>query len=568
MFGFLRKLRWFAMGIFVMFAIISAVRYFRGPEVANNSYLVVDIEGEYSEGRPPSPLSRLVDDSHVLIETLSALETARADDRIKGVIARVRSTSLGWGQARELRDAIESFASADKEIITYLSADVIGGNLEYYLASVGDRVYLEAAGTPLLNGLSINYLFLGGLWEKFDVDVEVEQIREYKSFGDTLARRRMSAPHREMANSILDSVNDEFVGTIAESRGFTRVEVASLIDECPTSAADFVAVGLADRVVPFDILLEELGDGKKVATVDGNEYARIASRPNFRGGPQIAVIHAVGSIMSGDGGGVTGQSAGSDTLSKAFDEASEDKDVKAIVFRIDSPGGSAAASDQVWRKVKIAAQKKPVIASLGNVAASGGYYMASAADEIFTEPATLTGSIGVVLFKPNIAGLLGRMGIGTETLGRGRYSRLMDTTKGLDRAEATLLRNQMEGVYDLFLKRVSTGRDLSKEDVDAIGGGRVWTGNQAVDNGLADHIGGILDAVHRAADRANIDPIQSKIVFYPKRESLMDELSAIRLGQAASPLPSVLENAREAVWSAANLRPGIYTLAAGFFRIY
>jgi protease-4 len=246
----------------------------------------------------------------------------------------------------------------------------------------------------------------------------------------------------------------------------------------------------------------------------------------------------------------------------------DDSSIEAIVFRIDSPGGSAAASDKVWRQARLAGEKKPLIVSMGDVAASGGYYMACAGERVFAEPATLTGSIGVVLFKPNVAGLLGRIGVGSETIGRGRYARVMDLTKGLDSAERELLRTQMNGVYRLFVERVAVGRSMTDEEVDRVGGGRVWTGNQAVTAGLADEIGGLRHAIRQAAAAAGVsDPDTVEVVYLPAAKSLVQELVGLGGGNVYDVLPRVLARPLTGVMDYADLDAGVYALAGSVLTV-
>ncbi|RMD83896.1 MAG: signal peptide peptidase SppA [Candidatus Dadabacteria bacterium] len=235
---------------------------------------------------------------------------------------------------------------------------------------------------------------------------------------------------------------------------------------------------------------------------------------------------------------------GSRALAEAIEEAADDEEVRGIVVRIDSPGGSARAADEVWHAMRRAAVKKPVVASLGDVAASGGYYLACGADRIVAEPATLTGSIGVVLFKPNVAGLLERLGVSTEAIARGRYARIMDITKSFDDAERALVRSQINAVYRRFLDRVAQGRRMTVEEVDRLGGGRVWTGRQALENGLVDEAGGLKAAIRRAATAAGIaDPDRVELVYFPKAGGLLEQLLDVRtqLAETAAGPVSLLE---------------------------
>jgi protease-4 len=566
-----KKSKWWAVAILAVIAVLATINVLSGPSVPDGAYLVLRLRGDYAEGPPKALVARLVEDGKVLVGLLDNIDKAAHDDRIKGIIVRVGALEIGWARAREIRDALGTARDAGKNVVAYLESDVVGGNLEYYLASVADKVYVPPASSAMLNGLSAHYTFLGGLWEKADIEMDVQQIREYKTFGDMISRRTMSPAHREMANSILDDVNREFLSTIAASRKLSPEEMQTIIDSCPASADDFVNAGLADATMFYDEITDQLGDGKPVPTVSEDTYDGVRRKSlGLGGGPRIAIIHAVGTIMPGKSGrrSILGRSVGSDTLADAFQDAVDDDSIKAIVFRIDSPGGSAAASDDVWRQVRLAGEKKPLIVSMGDLAASGGYYMACAADRIFAEPATLTGSIGVVMFKPNVAGLLEHLGIGSETLGRGRYARIMDLTKGLDSAERELLKSQMNGVYQLFVERVGVGRSMTGEEVDRIGGGRVWTGNQAVTAGLVDEIGGLRDAIRHAADAAGIADAETvEPVYLPAPKSLLQELIGLRSGDVQALLPRVVSRSLGELGSYADLDPGVYTMVGASLQV-
>ncbi len=537
-----------------------------GPSVPQDSHLLVDIEGSYGETRPNGLLARLLEEHEPLVELLDLLATAGRDARIAGVVVRIGSLESGWGQTREIRDALMALRERGKTVTAYLGAEVFGGNKEYYLASAADRIYLAPAAAPMLSGLSAQYYFLGGMWEKAHIAIEVEQIREYKTFGDMLAGRRMTPAHREMADSILDDIYREFVSAIATSRDLSTEEVHEIVDSCPASATDFAEASLADGVLFFDELAAELGGEKPVTYVDASDYANVSPQSvGLGGGPRVAVIHAAGTIVPGEGGkrSALGMTVGSRTLADAFRSAAEDSSIEAIVFRVDSPGGSASASDAVWRSVRLARERKPVVASLGDVAASGGYYMACGADRILADTTTLTGSIGVVLFKPNIAGLLGWLGVGSEGLARGRYARILDSTKGLDRAELALLRGQMDGVYRRFLDRVAEGRQMSVEEVDRLGGGRVWTGRQAQENRLIDEVGGLREAVRVAALQAGIEDVDSvTIVYLPESGGVLEELASLQSTTQAGSIPDWLTRSLDAVWPYATLDAGIHAAMA------
>lgn len=531
------KKKWIVLGLVCVVAVAIATASLRGPFIGKDSYLVINLEGSYDEGAPGGLFSRLLGENRPFYQLIENLAKARHDDRIAGVVVRIGRMESGWAQAKEIRDSLTSLTSAGKTVVAFLRADHFGSNLEYYVASAAPRIYIPPAASPMLKGLSARFVFLGGVWEKIDIAMEVEQLREYKTAGDTIARRSMSRAHREMANSILDDVNAHFIHTLATARDLTPQEVGEIIEACPASPEAFRDAGLADEVLFFDQVMEVLAGNDRptaragdiaVSWVDESTYSKVRPQRVGLGGPAtVAVVHIAGTLVTGRGGqrGLMGTSVGAETISKALARAADDDTISAIVVRINSPGGSAFASDQIWREIKRAADKKPLLASIGDVGASGGYYVASAAHHIMAQPATMTGSIGIVLFKPNLSGLLGRLGIGTETLARGRYARIMDVTKGLDRAELALIRTQMDRIYRLFLKRVATGRGMEVDEADEVGGGRVWTGRQALDLGLIDELGGLGDAIALAAARAGVDkPHRVKVRHYPEPGNPLQEL--------------------------------------------
>ena len=508
--------------------------WMRGPTIAPNSWLVVDVSGNYSEAPPGNFVARLIERGHKVALFDEAMRKVRHDGRITGVVVRIGSLDAGWAQAEEIRRALSHVKAGGKRVIAELEVELAPASKEIFIASVADQVYVAPASAPMLTGLQAQSVFLGGVWPKIDVRMQVEQIREYKSAGDELSRESMTPAHREMLESILDDVHRQLVQTLATSRNLVASEIEAAITRGLTRPEQLVEAGIANAVRAPSEVMAELGGGNAPETISEELYARITPASLGIGdGPSIAVVHAVGAIVTGKsrpGGG----NAGSRTISEAIGEAARDKEISAIVLRIASPGGSPAASDEIWLAVREAAKKKPVIASLGDVAASGGYYVASAADRIIAAPGTLTGSIGVVFFKPDISALLERVGVHTVTLARGRYSRLFDLDKSLGPEELTLVRAQIDDMYQLFLERVATGRKKKTEEIDRFGGGRVWTGQQALERGLIDETGTFADAVRVAASAAGIhDPDKVQLVYFPKKDSLVAQLAEI--GQVWTP---------------------------------
>jgi protease-4 len=546
----------------------SAIFYWmRGPAIADHSYLVIDISGSYSEARPGGIIQRLIQQGSFLSDITEPLRKVRYDGRIDGVVIRIGDVTGGWAQAHEIRSALGLVKARGKKVVAELEVELAPASVETWIASVADAVYVAPAAAPLLTGLQAKSVFFGGLWPKIDVGIQVEKLREYKSAGDELSRESMTPAHREMVDSILDDMSRQFMGTLASARNLSVPEIQAAIEHGITSPAHLVSAGLANAVRSHEEVISELGSGTPVATVSDEAYSGVrASSLGIGDGPSIAILHASGTISTGKSP-PGGASIGSRSFSQALRRAAADEKMSAIVLRVASPGGSPAASDEVWLAVREAAKKKPVIASLGDVAASGGYYLASAADRIVASPGTLTGSIGVVFFKPDVSGLLARAGVRTETVHRGRYSRLLDLDKPLDDAELTLVRTQIEDIYGLFLERVATGRKKNKEEVDRIGGGRVWTGQQAFERGLVDEIGTLEDAVRAAANAAGIhDTDKVKLVHYPIGDSVADRFGEAGAGFAQSMQPAVVTAIARVLGDAGvllSLDPGVAAVADG-----
>jgi len=563
-----RKLKWIVRLLMVAVLVIGAWYWWSGPDIRSGSYLVMDLTGSLDEGRPSGLVSRLLNRGRTLVDVTDALMKVRHDGRIAGVIARVGPLGGSWGQTQELRNALSLVKAEGKKVISLLEVELESASREIYLASVSDKVYVAPAAAPVFNGLAARFVFLGAVWPKIDVAMQVEKIREYKSAGDEIGRESMSDAHREMAESLLSDTENNLLQTIAAARNLTVAEVRDIADRSPSSAQDLVSAGLADGVKSRGEIVTELGrDGEPVATVSEDDYAEVRlGSLGIGDGPKIAVVHAAGVIQRGDP--ERGRKVlASHQIAEALQSAARDPAISAIVLRVASPGGSPAGSDEIWLEVREAAKKKPVIASLGDVAASGGYYIASAADRILASPGTLTGSIGVVLFKPDVSALLTRVGVHTQSLTRGRFSRVMDLDKSFDEAELTLVRKQMDDIYALFLERVASGRKMKRADVDRIGGGRVWTGQQALQNGLVDELGGLCDAVRVAAAAAGIhDADKVRLVHYPQSGLLSGEL--LRAGAAAATtqfepaMVRVVADTLEPIEGLLGLEPGVQAVAA------
>ena len=540
--------------IVIVLGIMALLVWFLSPgsmPVQEGSILVVDLEGPYVEAVEPSLLSRVVGDRRRnLVSLLSELRKAERDDRLAAVILRIRGLEIGWGKAQEIRDAISSLSAAGRRTVAYLELASFGASLDYFVASAADEVQLAPGTRAPLIGLAAEYLFLGGLWEKFGIDLEVERIGKYKTFADTLAGEKMSDAHREMAASLLDSLYEVLVGGIAQGRGLTREFVRDAIDHAPVTPEEMVKLGLADGVHFFDQVIDDLGAG---AVIEAEEYAAVdAADVGFDPVAQFALVYGSGAVVMGEG--TTSPTGGpilaAETVSDALADAAADPSISAIIFRIDSPGGSALASDVVWQATQRAQRSgTPVVVSFSDVAASGGYYVAAGADAIVASPGSITGSIGVVVVRPVLRGLLDKLGIGVESMTRGAHADLLIGSRPLSPGSREWLRTEVESVYDLFVARVAAGRRLSPERVNEIGRGRVYTGAEAVKLGLIDGLGGLREAVLRAKAVVGIEPEDDvALVPFPAQRSLSDQLSDAmrRMSVVASPpLPRIVRRIEE-----------------------
>jgi protease-4 len=471
---------------------------------------------------------------------LADLAKAGRDDRIAAVVLRVRSLDIGWAKAQEIRDAIARLDAGGRRTIAYLELEGMGSNLEYYVASAAGELYANPASRAPLIGLSGEFFFFGGLFEKLGIDIEVERVGRYKTAADTFAGKEMSEAHREMANALLDSLDAQFVAGIAEARGLPAEKVREAIEQAPSDPADLVGFGLIDGVEGYDAVLAQAGGGPRVAQEVWRAVApsSVGITPSVR----FALVYASGNLVSGESGPTPmgGARLGAATLSEALAHAALDPEVAAIVLRIDSPGGSVLASEQVWSAVGKARESgKPVIASFSDVAASGGYYLAASADAIVASPASITGSIGVLVVRPVFAKLLEEFDVGVATLTRGARADLTLASKPLSPASRAWLKREVDAAYELFVKRVADGRPLDAPGVDLVGRGRVFTGAEAAELGLVDALGGLRTAVAVALERLGLDPdTDVALVPYPPSRPLAEQLAeALTQGRVRAGLP-------------------------------
>jgi protease-4 len=523
--------------------------------VASDSVLVVELAGELEEAPPLDPLSRFSARGPALATLLLQLDMAAVDSRVRGVLVHVRGLELGYARVQELRAALSRVRAAGKKVVALLDMQSLNATREYYLASAADEVFLDPGALAPLAGIAGQYLHLAGLFEKLGIRVEYERVGRFKSAVEMFADREMSDPARRMTTAIIDGVYRQIVLGIAESRELEPERVEALIDTAPATGDEYVEAGLADGVAGRDAVLEQAGL-KDVEELEVQEYASVDPRSlGLRGGPQVALIFGDGSIVQ-TRSGPFGRSFASDVLGEALDDAAEDGQVKAIVLRINSGGGSALASEQLWRKLRKVREKKPVVVSMADAAASGGYYVASGADAIVAEPATLTGSIGVFMLRPSFAQLYEKLDIGVEVISRGRYAGVAGSDLPLSEEQRERTAAYVQATYRDFLRRISEGRGTGVDELDRLGRGYVWLGSAALENGLVDELGGMHEAVQLAKKRAGIpaevDPARP---VFPGPRSLGDQIgelfrSDLSAGLRRSLVPFELPEVLEWAWLA------------------
>jgi protease-4 len=404
-----------------------------------------------------------------------------------------------------------------------------GMNKEYYIATACDKIYVAPPGELFITGLAADVMFFRGSLDKLGVYPDIYQIGKYKSAGDMFTQKSMTDAHRQYVNELLDDFYNRFAESTGKARGKTAAEMKALIDNAPYNARSAKDAGLIDGASYRDEVNKELKtrlgykDSEDLRIVRGSDYREVDPQSlGLNKGERVAIIYATGDIGSGksENSPSGDQSIGSDTLSKAVKDAAADKTIKAIVLRVDSPGGSGLASDIIWHAVDEARQKKPVVVSMSDVAASGGYYISASANKIVAEPSTVTGSIGVVAGKPVLKGFYDWIGITNEYVLRGKNSGMFRETEKFSDSERAKFEGWIKATYyEDFIPKVAKGRNKTAADVDAVGQGRVWTGAQAKNNGLIDEFGGLDRAVEIAKELAKIpaDKGVERVIFpYPR----------------------------------------------------
>ena len=521
------------IGIFftfiLLFFLIAAISSINNKElkVDQNSILTISLDTPIYDRAEKNPLDGVLPSSLGIEATglnviLESILKAKNDDNIKGIYLQVASTNAGITSISEIREALVDFKSSGKFVVSYAEWHTQSA---YYLASVSDTIYLNPMGDILLKGLNANLTFFKRSLEKIGVEPQIIRHGKFKSAIEPFINEKMSEENRLQTTTYLNSIWSNIVQPIAISRNISNERINEIANEllC-NSASAALELNLVDQLVYHDQFISSLKSAvnikkdEKLNLINIKDYSKVAPSTNNVSKDNIAVIYAQGDIISGEG---SEYQIGSERIAKAIKKARKNKNVKAVVLRINSPGGSALASDIIWREVTLTSQTKPIVASMGDVAASGGYYIACAADTIIANPTTITGSIGVFGLLFNTQELMeDKIGFDFDIVKTNEMSDFGQMNRPLKKEERSIIQLSIERIYDDFITKVANGRNLTKQEVDNIGQGRVWSGENAKEIGLIDLFGGLNYSIQVAAEMANLDTYN--LIEYPKQENFLE----------------------------------------------
>ena len=520
------------MAVLTLVFVVFALQSDEDP-VPDKVILTINLEQRVAEHVPDDPFSKLLsEDTLVLRHVVGALEVAASDDRVVGLFAQGGGVRMGFAQVQEIRDAILAFKQSGKP--TAVFAETFGelgsGNGGYYLATAFDRIYLQPSGEVGLTGVAMEHPFVKGALDSLGIGVQMDHRHEYKNAMNLFTETEFTAAHREASAAILKSMMNQMVLGISRLRGKTPEDVREIVNRGPFLGTAARAEGLVDSLAYWDEVRESVKDewGQKAEFLDVGNYRKRTDDP-YGEGTTVALIHGIGAIHRGksDYDPMSASTTmGASTLTKAFRAAVKDEDVRAILFRIDSPGGSYVASDAIWREVVKAKQaEKPVIVSMGNVAGSGGYFVAMNADKIVAQPGTLTGSIGVVGGKFVTTEFWERLGITWDEVQEGDNALIWGSGAEFTPEQWAKFQMWLDAIYEDFTTKVGKGRNMSQADVLEVAKGRVWTGEDAKARGLVDELGGMKAALRSVREVLKLEadaPLHLKV--FPKEKSLIDTI--------------------------------------------
>jgi protease-4 len=532
--------------------------------IADGSTLILHLNGDAPE-TPPVDVSIpfLQPRAPMTVENVwSMLRHAAADSRVKAVVFEPSGTTVGWAKMQEIRNDLEQFRKSGKPLIAYLQSPNMR---DYYMASACSKIYMAPSDELDLKGIGLELMYFKNTLDKLGVHVDVEHAGKYKDYGDQFTRSSMSPETNEVMTSLVDDLYADLVNTIAKARGKSPEAIRATIDDGPFLAKQAKARGLIDDLRYED---EAIGEIKttlhqtELKKTTEQEYVSVTdSAVGAAGSDRIAFVVGEGSITRGDGAtAALNGDAGleSEAFDKMLSRVANDKSIKGVIVRIDSPGGEVFATDDMWRAMNELHKKKPIVISMSDDAASGGYYMAMSGDTLVAYPGTITGSIGVVFGKANIHGLYDKLGITKDSVSRGRFARIASDYQSLSDTEKMKLREDIDAEYEDFVGKVAAARKKPASVIEPLAQGRVWLGDQAKANGLVDELGGLDRAIELIKAKSGI-PAGNKVslVLYPAKRTVFDllfrpnpdaEADAMLSGVGLAPLRAAWHDASLRVW--------------------
>jgi len=515
--------------LFIFIGILSISSAEKTVSVPENSILRLRLSGQIVEREVEDPFASLGFPGAGaremgLKELKEAIRHAESDDEIQGISLEPRFFMAGMATIEELRKELEAFKASGKFIVSYAEYYT---EMSYYLASVSDEIYITPGyGMLEFNGISAEYIFFTGLFEKLGIEPQIFRVGEYKSAVEPFMRKDLSEENKEQISAYVNSIYDHILGRIAESRNMETEEVRKIsYSMLARTTKDAVDLGLLDGEKYYNEFMDLLKDKLDVEEDDDvnmisyRNYNKSYSDSKYSK-DRIAVIIGEGNIFSGRG---ENRMIGSDSYTELIRSARENDRVKAVVIRINSGGGSPLASDIIWKEIKLTAEKKPVVASIADVAASGGYYIVMACDKIYAQPTSITGSIGIFGILFNAQELLeNKLGITFDNFSTGEYSDMYTVTRPLSSFEKEIIQQEIERGYEIFTNKAADDRDMTIDELLKIASGRVYSGNEALENGLIDEFGTLEDAIEGAAEMAELD--EYRVSYYPRQKTVFEQI--------------------------------------------
>jgi protease IV len=516
-----------AVGVIILALAVGRIFTSKQPTIAGNSVLVLTLEGDIPEATPVEvPLPFLQSQAMPTMRDLwASLHEAATDKRIKAIVLQPRGLSVGWGKLEELQQEISDFKRSGKPVYAYLQGP---GSREYYVASAADKIYVSPDDMIDVKGFALETTFFKNALDKLGVAVQVDHIGAYKDAGDAFTRSDMSPETRQVLNQVIDQIYSDFCTRVGQGRHKSSDAIRSLIDAGPYVASQAKVNGLIDEVGYEDQVYADVKKktgGRDLKKLNIRTYARAV--PGH--GDRIAVIVGQGDIVRSEEENNFGttEALSSGAMKKVIRQVRDDGSIKAVILRIDSPGGDSVASDEILHELKLLSRVKPLVVSMSDVAASGGYFIASTGDPILAYPDTITGSIGVLYIRPNARDLFNKLGIQSDIISRGKLADMDSLFVPLSDPARQKLHESIQATYQSFVSKVAAARKRTYDQIDPLAQGRVWMGEQARQNGLVDEMGGFDRAIALVRQKAKLPPTgDTDLVVYPPKRSLLEILTS------------------------------------------